>query len=151
MTWLLGGFLALMLTAISVTDARERRIPDVFSLPLIPVGLLAAGSMVNPAASYIVPPDRLIAVLAIGVILWGLARAYQAWRGFPGLGMGDVKLSMAAAAWIAPEHLALWLLAAATSALAWAVLKQRKGREKVPFGCFLAPWIFIFWAFSGLC
>lgn len=149
MIMILVAFLATVLCAIAVIDAREQRIPDVLSLPLIPVGLLLSdGSF--PASldgGFVVPPDRLAAMLLLGSALFGVARAHVLLRGSPGLGMGDVKLAMAAAAWILPAHLPLWLFVSAASALVFAVSRGIGLRQRLPFGSFMAPWFWAFYAF----
>ena len=64
MNFVLFSLLGVVLLAITIIDAREHRIPDVLSLPLIPIGLLfAQGSL--PASlveAYAISPDRLVSM-----------------------------------------------------------------------------------------
>jgi leader peptidase (prepilin peptidase)/N-methyltransferase len=73
-------------------------------------------------------------------------------RGREGLGLGDVKLAAAAGAWTGSGDLAHVLLLAAALALAVAIARAvvlrsgLSGSERVAFGCFLAPSIWVVWA-----
>jgi prepilin signal peptidase PulO-like enzyme (type II secretory pathway) len=137
--------LGVVLLAITIIDSREHRIPDVLSLPLIPIGLLfAQGSLpASLAEAYVISPDRLVSVFIIGAALVAVAKAYQMFRNIAGLGLGDVKLAMAAAAWISPSLVPLWLFLSAVSALAFALFWRMGAQTRIAFGSFMAPWFFI--------
>lgn len=111
------GYLGWALVLIMLTDFRAFRIPDQLSLPLTPLGL---------ATVWWLWPDSLLlhALAALGgaAALYGVNAAYRAWRGYDGLGMGDVKLTAAAGAWVGPEGLTYVILLACLAALAVVVV-----------------------------
>ena len=132
------GLLGAITAAITLIDLRHFRIPDLLSLPLIALGLLAAKLAQAPLLPH---------VLAVTVV-WGLLTllqgAFLVLRGRSGLGSGDVKLMAAAAAWLDPSLLPAYVLAAAASGLlqAWG---QRLGYHgRLAFGAHLAPWLMVF-------
>lgn len=148
--WVQGGLAALgfgLLTAtvlaISVIDARHFLIPDRLSLPLLPLGL-AWQALANPAAGLETVMSHLavIAVMALGLMLlrWG----FRHYRGDQALGLGDVKLMLAAAAWIAPSQMAAYVFCAAATALIQALLRNKPRTERLPFGIHLALWLLAF-------
>jgi leader peptidase (prepilin peptidase)/N-methyltransferase len=136
---------------IAVIDAQRFTIPDALSLPAIPAGLLASGHLLDPAGGLLVSLDHVIGACVGGAVFWLVREAYFGWRGREGLGLGDVKLASAGGAWIGWEHLFGVVLLAATVALglaaALAVLRHKSlsGAERIPFGTFLAPSIWIVW------
>ena len=136
---------------IAVIDAQRFTIPDALSLPAIPAGLLASGHLLDPAGGLLVSLDHVIGACVGGAVFWLVREAYFGWRRREGLGLGDVKLASAGGAWIGWEHLFGVVLLAATVALglaaALAVLRHKSlsGAERIPFGTFLAPSIWIVW------
>jgi leader peptidase (prepilin peptidase)/N-methyltransferase len=137
--------------AVAAIDARRFTIPDALSLPAIPAGLLASGHLIDPAVGLLVSPDHVIGAGLGGAVFWLVREAYFRWRGREGLGLGDVKLASAGGAWIGWEDLLGAVLLAATAALglaaALAVLRRESlsGVDRIPFGTFLAPSIWIVW------
>jgi leader peptidase (prepilin peptidase)/N-methyltransferase len=137
--------------AVAVSDAQRFTIPDVLSLPAIPLGLLASGYLLDPSRSQLVEWGHVAGAGLGGGLFWLVREAYFRLRGREGLGLGDVKLAAAGGAWTGWEHLADVVLLAATPALAFAMalaaLRRRglTGTERVPFGAFLAPAIWAVW------
>jgi leader peptidase (prepilin peptidase)/N-methyltransferase len=130
------GYLGWALVLIMLTDFRAFRIPDQLSLPLTPLGL---------AVVWWLWPDSLLphALAALGgaAALYGVNAAYRAWRGYDGLGMGDVKLTAAAGAWVGPEGLIYVILLACLAALAGVAIagllltkNLDAGRTRLAFG-----------------
>jgi leader peptidase (prepilin peptidase)/N-methyltransferase len=142
--------------AIAVVDARRFIIPDVLSLPAIPAGLLASGRLMDPSAADLVRVDHVIGMLAGGLGLWLVRAAYYRIRRREGLGLGDVKLAAAGGAWIGWQSLSDAILLAAALALSLVIaLALVRGRElsaaaRIPFGCFLAPSIWLVWALAAM-
>jgi leader peptidase (prepilin peptidase)/N-methyltransferase len=147
----LSGALVFGMLVIVVTDSRRMLIPDALSLPLIPIGLLAAmavlpGSPVENLTDHV--SAACLAAAALSAVRW----AYFRLRGVIGLGLGDVKLAATAGAWLGLEHLPMTLLLASTAALL-AVLFHRlfspgqplAAGGKVPFGSFIAAAILVVW------
>jgi leader peptidase (prepilin peptidase)/N-methyltransferase len=142
--------------AIAAIDARRFMIPDALSLPAIPLGLLASGALLDPLQDDLVILDHLIGAGLGGAGFWLVREAYWRLRQREGLGLGDVKLAAAAGAWVGWEHLPEAVLLAAAAALGVAVglaLVARRalsGRERIPFGAFLAPAIWAVWWLRAL-
>lgn len=141
---------------ITLADFRHFIIPDVLSLPAIPIGL-AANAMILKEGDWVsgLSDGLMGAVLGGGAFLL-LRSLYFRLRGVEGLGLGDVKLAGVAGAWLGPAALAPACLVAALAALAAALLlsgrRKLHARLHLPFGSFIAPAIFLFWlmALAGL-
>lgn len=141
--------LAAAMAAITVSDVRRFIIPDWLSLPAIPLGLLATGSLAGAEMSLVAPSNAIGMFIGAGS-LYAVREGYRWLRGREGLGLGDVKLAAVAGAWTGAEGFVHVLLAASVSALvvillisAWAKLRDRSTRlhaqTAVPYGAFLAP------------
>lgn len=143
---LAGAGLALLLAWISVIDARRWIIPDLLSFPLILSGLvLAAGGGIGVSLR-----DSVIAAVLGYGLLAGLAYAYKAITGRPGLGLGDAKLLAGCGAWLGWMALPWLLMIASASGLGF-VLAQRAMKpaerpvQAVAFGPHLALGGWICW------
>jgi leader peptidase (prepilin peptidase)/N-methyltransferase len=153
---LVSCLLGWAMLAIAVVDARRFIIPDVLSLPAIPAGLLASGRLLEPSVAEIVRIDHVIGMLAGGLGLWLVRAAYFRVRQREGLGLGDVKLAAVAGAWIGWQSLSDVILLAAALALSLVIAlglvrgKELSAAARVPFGCFLAPSIWLVWALGAL-
>jgi leader peptidase (prepilin peptidase) / N-methyltransferase len=121
-----------MLAVVTVTDLRERRIPNrvlaaavVLGLPLLALG--DPGGLLG----------RLAAAAAAGAIFLALALARPG-----GFGLGDVKLIAAMGLFLGPAILAAVLIALLAGSLWGVALFIRHGRVAakltLPFGPFLA-------------
>jgi leader peptidase (prepilin peptidase) / N-methyltransferase len=154
-TALVSCLLGWAMLAIALVDAQRFTIPDVLSLPAIPAGLLASGYMLDPWSSELVSLDHAIGTCLGGAVFWLVREAYWRLRGREGLGLGDVKLAAAGGAWIGWEHLADMVLLSAAAALSFAIALAalRGGRlsaaERLPFGTFLAPSIWVVWGLGA--
>lgn len=133
-TALLGWWLLLL----ALLDLDHQWLPDRLTLPLIPLGLLAAWAGLGP------PLVERLAGAAIG---WGalalIALVYRALRGREGLGGGDPKLLGAIGAWVGAWHLPFILLGAGVIGLASVLLMRVRGEEvtdttRLPLGTFMA-------------
>lgn len=146
--------LGLAMLGIVVADSRSFIVPDLLSLPAIVGGLLASGRLLDPASSTLVSSDHVIGMVAGGLGFWLVRVAYAWLRGQEGLGLGDVKLAAAAGAWVGWQELANVVLLASSLALAVITLvslvrgKPVSATDKLPFGCFLAPSIWLVWFFG---
>ena len=150
------GVLALLMALITLTDLKHFIIPDVLSFPAVPLGAVA-NIMVFHADDWMGGLTESILGAAIAGGSFYLLRAlWFRLRGFEGLGLGDVKLAAVAGAWLGPALLAPACLAAALAGLGGvALLALRPGekvglRDEIPFGIFIAPVIFGFWAWRVL-
>jgi leader peptidase (prepilin peptidase)/N-methyltransferase len=154
-TALVSCLLGWTMLAIAAIDTRRFMIPDVLSLPAIPLGLLASGYVYDPSTSQPVSLDHVIGACLGGASFWLVRESYWRLRGREGLGFGDVKLAAAGGAWVGWVHLSDVVLLAATVALGFATARAMvrrnglSGTERIPFGTFLAPSIWIVWALSA--
>lgn len=144
-------FLAIAMAAIAAIDFEHYVIPDVLSLPVLVVGLVLSGPLQGQHFPHVVALDQLAGAVAGGASLLAIRQGYFVWRGHEGLGLGDVKLSAAAGAWVGLSALPVFFLVAATSALvvvavgaAWSRTPV-SGQLRIPFGTFLAPSLWIVW------
>jgi leader peptidase (prepilin peptidase) / N-methyltransferase len=133
-TALLGWWLLL----IAALDLEHHWLPDVLTLPLIPLGLAAAWAGLGP------PLWERLAGAAIGwAALAGLAFLYRMVRGRDGMGGGDPKLMAALGAWVGAWFLPAILLGAGLAGLAAVAAMRLRGREvkrdsRLPLGTLLA-------------
>jgi leader peptidase (prepilin peptidase)/N-methyltransferase len=146
----LGAGLACVTIAIATIDSRRFIIPDELN---------AAGLCLAIAHAAARHPDTMLwaVVLALirGVVLLLLFLAvrnlYAYIRGRQGLGLGDVKLSGVAGAWLDWWMVPIAIELAVLAALSAYLLRQFVlGRSvsltsRLPFGAFLAPPIWICW------
>jgi leader peptidase (prepilin peptidase) / N-methyltransferase len=138
--------LVTLLAAASALDFRERRLPDIITLPLVVVGL--------GLQFYLGGFDQLwLGVLGAGLgflAFWTIAKLYRVTRGVDGLGLGDAKLLAAAGAWLGPVFLAPVVFVGAMLALLYVQVLRLGGEAVssqmiVPFGPFLSVAFFGFW------
>jgi leader peptidase (prepilin peptidase)/N-methyltransferase len=148
---------AAILVVLTVTDLRERNLPDVvnftglgaalvLSLVTEPVdgsagwiaGRLLGLSLPRPVLSL---ADALIGAAAASGLLWVVAEGYFRLRGREGMGLGDVKMMAMAGAFLGLQRAMLPILLGSLlgSLIGSAVIAFRhKGRDfELPFGTFL--------------
>jgi leader peptidase (prepilin peptidase)/N-methyltransferase len=147
---LLSTILSILLAVLSAIDLREYRLPDVLTLPLTGLGLIATPLLLGAS------PWWQTASAAIGfALLASLSFLYAKWRGEPGLGLGDAKLLAASGAWLGAEALPSVLLWACGSAIVALLLRAWRSRSlsrksRVPFGPFLAFGTWLVWLYGSL-
>jgi len=166
----LPALLAIVFTAYLVAmtgiDIDRQLLPDVLTIPLLWIALIASLTHAPGDPS---PPvalrDAVIGAVAGYVFLWLVFQAFRLATGKEGMGYGDFKLFAAIGAWLGWQMLPLVLLLAAFvgAAVGLAMMAARRvGRGvPVPFGPYLAgaAWIALLWgpgivdrylAFAGL-
>jgi leader peptidase (prepilin peptidase) / N-methyltransferase len=152
---LFGAFLALLMTAIAVTDNSRYIIPDELTAAAFALALLRAGA-IGPDADWLGVLWVALRAAAIALPFLVLMIAYRHWRGRDGLGLGDVKLAAVAGAWLGFATIfaviELATLAALGAYFVNGVLNKRplKATAFLPFGLFLAPAIWIGWLVESL-
>jgi leader peptidase (prepilin peptidase)/N-methyltransferase len=145
-----GAGLALLALAIAVVDRRSFIIPDPLNALALIVGILALG--LKSDASEAIANALIRAAVMFGVF-FAFRVGYRKLRGREGMGLGDVKLAAVAGVWLNWTDLPIAIDIAALSALASALLGRATGKEwslteKLPFGFFFAPTIWICWLLS---
>lgn len=128
----LGLAFVTMLVAITLTDLERRVIPNKILLAGAIVGVVLAVAT-DPGSL----PERAIATVAAGGLLFGIALAYPR-----GMGLGDVKLAAAMGLYLGRSVAPALLVAFAAGSLVGLALIARHGaaarKQAVPFGPFLA-------------
>lgn len=142
--------------AIATSDAKRFIIPDVLSLPAIPLGLIATYLINEPEGASGAVFVHTVAAAAAFAFLWLVRRGYHVLRQTHGLGLGDVKLGAVAGAWTGLQGAPNVLLLACLLAIAYVlcltfVIGRPLTRTSVlPLGVFLAPAIWIIWSTSNV-
>jgi leader peptidase (prepilin peptidase)/N-methyltransferase len=142
-----GAGLAVLALAIAVVDRRSLIIPDPLNALAFIVGTLALG--LKSEASEAIANALMRAAIMFGVF-FAFRVGYRKLRGREGMGLGDVKLAAVAGVWLNWADLPIAVDIAALSALASALLGRASGKEwspteKLPFGFFFAPALWICW------
>lgn len=128
------------LLALAVIDARTQFLPDVLTLALMWLGLLA--SLGHGAGAALVDPTTAIAGAAGGYLtLWLVFHAFLLATGKEGMGFGDFKLLAAIGAWLGWQALPMVLLLASLGGAVVGGLLMASGHlargRPMPFG----PWL----------
>jgi leader peptidase (prepilin peptidase)/N-methyltransferase len=146
-------FVTWALVALTVIDLDHQILPDIITIPLLWLGLLASLAW-NPGLTAPIPTDSYSAILgaAAGYLsLWSVYWAFKLLTGKEGMGYGDFKLFGALGAWMGWQMLPLVLLLSAfTGAAVGITLIVARGRDRnipIPFGPYLAAagWIAMMW------
>ena len=130
--------LGLWLLLVALLDVEHEWLPDLLTLPLVPLGLAAAWAGFGPPLT-----DRLLGAALGWALLFMLALAYRRLRGREGLGGGDPKLLAGLGAWLGALQLPFVLLAAGLLGLAAVLLMRLRGEEigaasRLPLGALMA-------------
>jgi leader peptidase (prepilin peptidase)/N-methyltransferase len=149
----LGLVFTAYLIALTGIDVDRQLLPDVLTLPLLWIGLLA--SLWPGLQSDIAPPvaaaDAIAGAAAGYIFLWIVFQLFRLITGKEGMGYGDFKLFGAIGAWLGWQMLPLvLLLSAVVGAVVGIVLiaARRHGRGvPIPFGPYLAGagWVALLW------
>jgi len=136
----------IILVIITFIDIDHQIIPDIISLPGIPVGLFASFAL--PAMTFF---DSFIGILAGGgslfIVLWG----YHFITGNEGMGGGDVKLLAMIGAFLGWQGVLFTIFVASVTGTIIGIMlmiRTRKGlKMAVPFGPFLSAGAvcYVFW------
>ncbi len=118
--WALTFTFACVLLAVALIDLDTLRIPDVLSLPLIPLGILAAWA-IGPAI-HVTVEQSLLGLLIGGGTLLVITYGYFALTGREGMGLGDYRLMAGVGAWLGWQSLLFLLMASAIQGLIFAAI-----------------------------
>jgi leader peptidase (prepilin peptidase) / N-methyltransferase len=133
------------LLLIAIIDLQYRWLPDRLTLPLIPLGLLAAWAGLGPDLR-----DATIGAAAGFAILFLTAWGYRRLRKRDGMGGGDPKLFAALGAWLGWQQLPLVLIGAGLLGLVAILLIRARGEKvtaahRLPLGTFMAVAAWSIW------
>jgi len=146
-------FFTWALVALTVIDFDHQILPDVITIPLLWLGLLASLAW-HPGLEQPLPVDSYSAIIGAAagyLLLWSVYWAFKLVTGKEGMGYGDFKLFGAIGAWMGWQMLPLVLIFAAfTGAVVGLALIAARGRDRnvpIPFGPYLAAaaWIAMMW------
>ena len=148
---------AALLVVLTITDIRERLLPDKVNFLGLAAGLVF--SLFTPASDgtalwianrwFAFPPpqpvlsfvDALLGAAVGSGLLWLVAEGYFRLRGREGMGLGDVKMLAMAGAFLGIKRTLLMILVGSLlgSLIGLAIIALlRKGRDyELPFGTFL--------------
>jgi len=130
--------LILVLVYLAYIDLRTFRLPDLFTLPLIFVGLCFNGFS---NLAFVGPQASILGALLGYSLLWLLNRLYRYIKKQDGIGMGDAKLLAVLGAWLGWSALpGILLLASAlgiVGGILWLKLNKKNHGSPFPFGPFL--------------
>jgi leader peptidase (prepilin peptidase)/N-methyltransferase len=128
---------SLSLVVISFIDIQHKIIPDIISLPGIPLGFI-----ISIILGRITWYDSLIGILAGGGCLYLVAFVFEKLTGKVGMGGGDIKLLAMIGGWLGFRALPFIILFSSLSGTivgSISILLSSKGlRTRIPFGPFLA-------------
>ncbi len=129
-------FIATLLV-ITFIDIDHKIIPDIISIPGIPIGFIASFAL--PSLSYL---DSLLGILVGGGSLFLVAWIYELIKGNDGMGGGDIKLLAMIGAFIGWKGVLFTIfVSSAIGTLVGIIvmLRTQKGLKlAVPFGPFLS-------------
>jgi leader peptidase (prepilin peptidase)/N-methyltransferase len=146
-------FFTWALVALTVIDLDHQILPDIITLPLLWLGLLASLAW-HPGLTAPIPSDPYSAIIGAAagyLLLWSVYWAFKLLTGKEGMGYGDFKLFGAFGAWMGWQMLPLILLfSALAGAVIGVLLILLRGRDRnipIPFGPYLAAagWIALMW------
>ena len=138
-TWQMGLVLILGwgLIAASAIDIAEQFIPDVITLSLLWLGLLA-----NVFFAFISPGNAILGAIIGYLLFWCIAKLFYLIRKKEGLGYGDFKLLALFGAWIGMwpilNIVILSSILGILISIGFIFSKKLNFSSQIPFGPFLA-------------
>jgi leader peptidase (prepilin peptidase)/N-methyltransferase len=145
-----GCVLGWVLLTLAAIDLRDGILPDVLTVPLIALGLVAT--------YFLAPWQMLDSVIGavVGFAIFALIRfLYRKLRGREGMGLGDAKLLAAAGAWVTWNGLPSVVLIAAVAGLGMALVVARRGKQltldqRIAFGPALCLGTWLVWLYGPI-
>ena len=146
----LGGGLAIAMVTIAAIDWRRFIIPNWLNAVAFTLALVHA-AVQEPSSYLAAVMTATLRGAAVALVFLAIRHGYALVRGRQGLGLGDVKLAAVAGAWldwlVIPIAIELAAFAALTAYLARHVIFGRSisPTNRLPFGTFFAPAIWLCW------
>jgi len=143
-----GTLLAAAALIIAAVDLDRFEIPDAATFAMFALGVAWTQAWRLDVETLM---QALLRSLVVAGALLAVRTGYRALRKVDGLGLGDVKLAGAGAAWLSYPHIAFAFAIAVGAAIAVLVGRSIAAKEPidaqaaVPFGTFLAPAIWLAW------
>ncbi|MCC6890677.1 MAG: prepilin peptidase [Hyphomicrobiales bacterium] len=127
------GVFAVLSAAAAIIDMKRFLIPDTVN-----IAIFIAGIAVSFLVGAVTPLSALIGAVVGGMSVWAIQAAFRMWRGYDGLGLGDVKFVAAAGTWTGIEGFALALVIASAAALIYVMCRRVVNRgfdatQPIPF------------------
>jgi leader peptidase (prepilin peptidase) / N-methyltransferase len=131
------GSYVLALILLLATDLDQRLLPDVITLPAIPLAFVVSLLGLNPLTPPGVLPLALLVAVVVPGVLWLLAKPF----GAGAIGMGDLKLLVSVGLLAGPLRMfsgvVYGALLAGVVILVLLVLRRITLKTYIPFGPFL--------------
>lgn len=139
--------LVLLLSAVTIIDIRQFRIPTTLNAALLGLGLMSALVLGRMEVSW----SLFSAAFMYGVGV-AIRETFQRVRGYVGLGLGDVKFVAAAASLVGLGAMPLLVLIASLTALSAVAVNRMAGDPlnldaRIFFGPFLSAALLAMWLF----
>ena len=135
--YLLTFIFSSSLVVITFIDLEHQIIPDIITLPGIPIFFLSAIFVMN-----VRPLDSLLGIVIGGGLFYLIAAGYQLLRKTEGMGGGDIKLMGMLGAFFGWQSLWFILLAGsllgAIVGISVMIFKGKDMKYAIPFGPFLS-------------
>lgn len=137
--WIGSAVLIGALLRLSYIDWRTYRLPNIWTKPLIILGIVYNYHIALDLYPY------LLGALIGYAVFWLIETLYRQLRKREGLGRGDAKLLAAGGAWCGVLSLPFIILVASSAGLIYILMQPEETRAemKLPFGPFLAAGIAI--------
>jgi leader peptidase (prepilin peptidase) / N-methyltransferase len=136
-SWVAFGAYMAALVLLLATDLDQRRLPDVITLPAIPLALLFALTGLNP----LVPPGALLPTILVALAVPAVLFLISIPFGAGAFGLGDVKLLVSVGLMAGPSRMisgvVSGILLAGVVLVVLLVLRRITLKTYVPFGPFL--------------
>jgi type 4 prepilin-like proteins leader peptide-processing enzyme len=146
--WQLGFALLLTwgLLALIFIDAENQILPDVLTLPLLWLGIIAA---CIEDGLFISLHDSVLGAIAGYLVLWVIYWVYRLITKKEGIGYGDFKLLALLCAWQGIEMLAFILILSTVAGISFAVINRIGRGIPMAFGPYLAIAGWLTFMYSG--
>jgi len=144
-TTIAGLILAVLVIFITSIDLQRMIIPDMLNAALASGGLAYVWLVKGD-----VPLDTIVGAIGLFALFYCVRLFHSKLRNTVGLGLGDVKMAGAAALWLEPINLPIFLFIASATAIAGMIVVQTRSggvlqTRRLPFGPFLGLALLIVW------